>query len=170
MAQAKLNDKQKQFAAEYIIDLNATQAAIRCGYSEKTAYSQGERLLRNVEVAKLIADLKAKRAEKTEITAEMVLRELAKIGFSNIQDFIKKGFEIDDIQELSREHAAAIESIKIKTTHGDHPSTEVSFKLHSKQAALDMIGKHIGFFATDNKQKNPTIKQSFKFGDQVIEF
>ena len=68
-----LNVKQQTFVAEYLIDLNATQAAIRAGYSEATAYSQGQRLLKHVEVAALIQKAMDERSERTEITADYVL-------------------------------------------------------------------------------------------------
>ncbi|MGI4886112.1 MAG: terminase small subunit [Janthinobacterium lividum] len=68
-----LNLKQKRFCEEYIIDLNATQAAIRAGYSENTAYSQGQRLLKDVEIQVYIQSLMNKRAERVEITADYVL-------------------------------------------------------------------------------------------------
>ena len=71
---ARLNDKQEQFCKEYIIDLNATQAAIRAGYSEKTAEAQASRLLTNVKVSNRIQELKQKRSERTEIKADDVLR------------------------------------------------------------------------------------------------
>lgn len=88
---AALNPKQARFVAEYLIDLNATQAAIRSGYSEKTAYSQGQRLLKNAEAAKAIEKAMAKRSARTEITADRVLAELAKIGFSDIRKAVKWG-------------------------------------------------------------------------------
>jgi phage terminase small subunit len=80
---AELNDKQKRFVAEYIIDLNATQAAIRAGYSPQTAYSQGQRLLKNVEVQEYVEKAKQKLIVRSDITIERVLRELASIGLDN---------------------------------------------------------------------------------------
>lgn len=68
-----MTPKKSIFVKEYLIDLNATQAAIRCGYSEKTAYSQGQRLLKDVEIQKAIQAAMDKRSEKTEITAEYIL-------------------------------------------------------------------------------------------------
>jgi phage terminase small subunit len=68
-----LTDKQKRFAEEYLIDLNATQATIRAGYSEKTAYSQCERLLRNVEVQAAISEGQKSRSQRTGITADRVV-------------------------------------------------------------------------------------------------
>lgn len=86
-----LTAKQAQFVAEYLIDLNATQAATRAGYSAKTAYSQGQRMLKDVDVAASVAAAMAERAARTEITADRVLRELAKIGFSDIRKAVKWG-------------------------------------------------------------------------------
>lgn len=72
----KLNDKQVRFRDEYLIDLNATQAAIRAGYSERTAYSQGQRLLKNVEIAKAIDKAVGDRIERTEIDADYVIKTI----------------------------------------------------------------------------------------------
>lgn len=77
-----LTAKQQRFVDEYLIDLNATQAAIRAGYSKKTASSQGERLLRNVEVRRYLQAQRQDLQGRTKITQEMVLKELAKIGFT----------------------------------------------------------------------------------------
>lgn len=80
----KLTDKQKIFVFEYLIDQNATQAAIRAGYSKKTAYSQGQRLLKNVEIQKLLAKHQSERAEKCGVTFDNVIDELKKLGFADI--------------------------------------------------------------------------------------
>lgn len=72
----KLSPKQERFAREYLLDLNATQAAIRAGYSPKTAQEQASRLLSNVMVAARVAELKAKRAEKADRTAQDVLNDI----------------------------------------------------------------------------------------------
>ena len=76
----QLTTKQAQFVAEYLIDLNATQAAIRAGYSEKTAESQGSRLLSNAKVAAAVAKAQEERAERTEVTQDMVVEGLLKIA------------------------------------------------------------------------------------------
>lgn len=106
---AGLTDKQQRFVDEYLIDLNATQAAIRAGYSEKTARSIGQRLLTNVDIQKAIEEAQSKRAERTEITQDMVLQELAKIGFSNMLDYMTKtdsGDLVPDFSVLTRDQAA----------------------------------------------------------------
>ncbi|WP_269715780.1 terminase small subunit [Caulobacter sp. NIBR2454] len=86
-----LNEKHLRFVEEYLVDLNATQAAIRAGYSPKTAYSQGQRLLKYAEVAAAVAKAQEERAERTKVTADRVLTELAKIGFSDIRRAMKWG-------------------------------------------------------------------------------
>lgn len=82
-----LTPKQERFVKEYLIDLNATQAAIRAGYSENTAYSQGPRLLENVGVKEAIEKGKQKTFKKLEITRENIIRDLVKIKEDNIEDF-----------------------------------------------------------------------------------
>ncbi len=84
-----MTPKQERFVEEYLIDLNATQAAIRAGYSAKTAYSIGQRLLKEVETAEAIAAGQAKRSAKTEITAERVLEELWAIATADANDLIQ---------------------------------------------------------------------------------
>lgn len=157
---AKLSDKRLTFCEEYIVDLNATQAAIRAGYSEKTANEQGCRLLVNVSIQEEIQRLKSGRSQRTEIKADAVVTELAKVAFSNIQDFIEvldggevmlKAFEL-----IEREKLAAIESIKISTTRNKDESREYTttqFKLHSKLNALEQLGRHLGIFAADKRHE-----------------
>lgn len=81
----ELTDRQARFCEEYLIDLNATQAAIRAGYSEKTANEQGARLLANVSVQEKIAELKAERAKRTEMTQDSVIQELAAVARAEIK-------------------------------------------------------------------------------------
>lgn len=81
----ELTDRQARFCEEYLIDLNATQAAIRAGYSEKTANEQGARLLANVSVQEKIAELKAERAKRTEITQDSVIQELAAVARAEVK-------------------------------------------------------------------------------------
>ena len=78
-----LNDRQCRFVAEYLVDLNATQAAIRSGYSAATANQIGARLLANVKVAAAIAEAQAARSRRTEVTADRVVLELARVAFGD---------------------------------------------------------------------------------------
>lgn len=87
----KLNEKQKLFAKEYVVDLCATQAAIRVGYSERTAYSQGHDLLKKPEIQQAIQKARAKVEAKTEISLERVIQEFAFIAFSDPREAVKWG-------------------------------------------------------------------------------
>ena len=88
-----MTDKQKRFCDEYLIDCNATQAAIRAGYSDKTAYSQGERLLRNVEVKSYIDERMAERASENVATADEVIQYLTSVlrGDSEGEEIVVEG-------------------------------------------------------------------------------
>ena len=86
---AKLTAKQQRFVDEYLIDLNATQAAIRAGYSEKTAFSIGTENLRKPLIQKAIQQRKQAREQRTEITQDRVIQELAAIGFARATDYAK---------------------------------------------------------------------------------
>lgn len=157
-----MNPKQERFCKEYIIDLNATQAAIRAGYSKKTAGQIGERLLKNVEIQKFVSELQKKREERTEITGDMVVRELAKIGFANVQDFLTGGNSINDISEIDQDKAAAIGSIETTTTvrgKGEDQYTErtTKIKIWDKTKALEQLGRHTGIFEKDNDQLKPSV-------------
>jgi phage terminase small subunit len=152
---AKLSPKQEQFCREYLIDLNATQAALRAGYSAKTAYSQGQRLLKDVEVQACVQKLKDARAERTDITADKVLKELALIGFSNMADYAKWGGEgacFYDSDELTKEQSAAVAEVSSKKTtyrgkdDDEKETVEIKLKLHDKKGALVDIGRHLGMF------------------------
>jgi len=159
----KLSPKQERFRQEYLIDLNATQAAIRAGYSKKTARSIGQRLLTNVDIQKEIQKFMKKREKRTQITQDRVLEELYYLGFSNIQDYIKAstdGFIVFKcMDEIPEEKARAIEAIKVCVKEG-----KIEFKLHSKTKTIEMIGRHLGMF-TDNLNVRGTIKHLLSMAD-----
>jgi phage terminase small subunit len=148
---AKLTDRQKCFVDEYLIDLNATQAAIRAGYSVKYADSISSELLGKTQVSDAVSRAQAERSKRTGINADRILLEMAKIGFVNITKVadINKATLKTDARD---EDTAAIQSIKVKripTEGGDIVEREV--KLYDKTKALIELGKHVGLF--DNKLK-----------------
>lgn len=158
MSKKKLPKRQIRFCEEYVIDLNGTQAAIRAGYSKKTANEQAVRILANVSVKKKIAELQKALRETSQITAEMVIKELAKIGFSNIQDYINNSNSITDLKKIEVDKAASVESIKIVETEWDGGSkVSTTFKLYDKVSALEKLGRHLGIFEKDNRQQSNTI-------------
>lgn len=149
-----MNDRQRRFVAEYLIDLNATQAAIRAGYSAKTAVVQGPRLLGNVGVQSALQRAMEDRAKRTDITADRVLRELAKLGFSNMQDYVRLtpgGDPAIDLSGIDRDQFAAVQEVTVEDFtdgRGDDARDvrRVKIKLADKRAALVDIGRHLGMF------------------------
>ena len=140
-----LTAKQKKFIEEYLIDLNATQAAIRAGYSPNTAQEQSSRLLSNVMVKNEIDKAMAQRSRRTGISQDRVLRELAKIAFVNPNDVIN--FSDATVKMTSEENLAAIASVKVKKIPGEYgDATEREVKLYDKLRALDLLGRHLGMF------------------------
>lgn len=167
----KLTAKQEKFCQEYLADLNATQSAIRAGYSIDTAHSIGWENLRKPEIQLRLTELRKELNDQNGNLAQQVIDELKKIGFSNIQDMLESGNEIKDITTLDRDKAAVISSIKkSKTTFGDGEGNEgeketVEFKMWDKLNALEKLGKHLGIFEADNKQKKAVITVTVTDGD-----
>ena len=141
---AGLNERQRRFAEEYGVDRNATQAAVRAGYSPRTAYSQGQRLLKNVEVSALVDSFEEERTERTRVTADKVIRELARLAFSDMRSYVKwgeDGLTDKSSDELSADDAAAVTHVKF--TPGRHGKT-VEIKLGHKDSALKALAEHVG--------------------------
>ena len=141
-----LTKKQKRFVEEYLVDLNATQAAIRAGYSTQTAYSIGDENLKKPEIKNVIEKALAERSRRTGVNADRVILELAKIAFVNPTDVINMD-EATVRGEANREDTAAISSVKVKripTEDGDIVEREV--RTYDKIKALELLGKHLGMF------------------------
>lgn len=153
MAKRGLTPKQKLFVAEYLVDLNATAAALRAGYSQKTAAQVGYQLLQKSTVQEAIQQAMDDRAKRTTVTQDRVVSELAKIAFANGADFaqvvtLKPGeagrpgvqiVELTDTDSLNDDQKAAISSIE-ETKHGIKVST------YDKVRALELLGRHLGMF------------------------
>lgn len=159
MASKGLTAKQQRFVDEYLIDLNATQAAIRAGYASANADVTGPRLLGNVGIAAAIAEGQKRLAQKAGVTAEKIVAELAKLGFSNMQDYVgvtSDGSPFVDLSAVDRDKWAAVGEITvdhINKREGEETKAveRVKFKLADKRAALVDLGKHLGMF-TDKVQ------------------
>ncbi|MBL4837744.1 MAG: terminase small subunit [Kordiimonadaceae bacterium] len=144
--QQGLNTKQRMFVDEYLVDLNATQAAIRAGYAAGSADGQGSRLLANVHVKAQIDMAMRKRAERTKITQDRVMAEFAKIGFASMADYLRmdeNGHAFVDLSNVTRDQAAAIGEVVVEHVKDGH---KTKFKLLDKRAALVDMGKHLGMF------------------------
>ncbi|MBS9774595.1 MAG: terminase small subunit [Tenacibaculum sp.] len=157
MSNNKLTEKQKQFCEEYIVDLNATQSAIRAGYSERTAHSIGNENLIKPEIQNYIQELKKKRAKELKITQLDVLKELYNWAFSDITQTI--GLTPFEIEQLPDDVKRLITKYKKTTRRLGEEMTEETIELHfvSKEKAMEMIARHIGFYEKDNDQKKSQI-------------
>lgn len=138
-----MTQKQKRFIEEYLIDLNATQAAIRAGYSPDTAYSIGQENLKKPEISARIDRAMAERSKRTGVNAERVIQELAKIAFVNATEVIDPKTATVKEDALP-EDTAAIQSVKVKTFGEDGLEREI--KMGDKIKALELLGKHLGMF------------------------
>lgn len=163
-----LTAKQERFVAEYLIDLNATQAAIRAGYSEKSARVTGAENLTKPAIQDAISEAKAKRSKRTEITQDRVLQELAKIGFADIRKAVTWGrspidsesenadlnglgvypVELVPSNEVDDDTAAAITEVSL-TAQG------VKVKMADKRAALEALLKHLAAQESPDEEAPP---------------
>lgn len=142
---AKLTEKQRLFVNEYLIDLNATQAAIRAGYSVKTADQQGSRMLANVKVQEEIGKAMAERSKRTGVNQDKVVLELAKIAFVKMTDIVDEQGKIRP--DAAEDDLACIESVKYKESESDTGSSvEREVKISPKLKALELLGKHLGMW------------------------
>lgn len=129
-----LTDKQQMFVREYLVDLNATQAAIRAGYSAKTAKQQGARLLTNVDVATALSEAQAKRAERVEIDQDYVLRQAVKLHERCMQ-------EVAPFTDRKGEHI-----------HDENGNPLYVFNANGAAKALELVGKHVAVGAFKESQ------------------
>lgn len=153
----QLTAKEERFCYEYCIDLNATQAAIRAGYSPKSARFTGSRMLSNVAIKDRIKKMQANLSELAGITALKVLNEQKKIAFSSMSGIHETWYKKKDFENLPEEFKACISEIetRIRTEYVDGPDGKkvptkvgvIRVKLYDKQKALDSISNILGFNA-----------------------
>ena len=150
---AELTDKQRKFVSEYLVDLNATQAAIRAGYSQKTADRIGPELLGKTWVREAIEAAQKRREKRTEITQDRVVQELARIAFGNsrsVMSWTESGMRLRNSDDLTEDEAAIVSEVR-ETTTKDGGS--MALKTHDKLKALELLGKHLGMF--EKKPEDP---------------
>jgi len=152
----KLNAKHKMFCKEYLIDFNATQAATRAGYSKKTAGSIGFELLKKPEIAEYLEAQTKKRCDRLDITADKVLQELAKIGFSDIREMFDEDGKPLGVEDLKDKAAAAVQSVNVTSRKLGKGKVEYThnIKLADKKASLELLGKHLKLFSEQIEHGN----------------
>jgi phage terminase small subunit len=148
-----ITDKQERFVQEYLVDLNATQAAIRAGYSAATAGSAAAKLMANKAIRARIEQRQITIAADLDVTVKKIITELAKIGFANMEDYTRLvGDErVIDLTSADRDKLAAVTELTVedyKEGRGEDARDvrRVKLKLGDKRAALVDLGKHLGMF------------------------
>ena len=142
----KLNKKQQQFVDEYLIDLNATQAAIRAGYSVHTAKEIGSENLSKPNIQEAIAKAMAERSKRTGINQDRIVLELARMGLVNPADVIDPNTG-EILPNATEDDLACIQSVKVKrTTKGESVIEEREVRFYDKKSSLELLGKHLGMW------------------------
>ncbi|MEN4621791.1 terminase small subunit [Pantoea agglomerans] len=147
-----LTDKQEMFCREYLIDLNATQAAIRAGYSDNTARKIGSENLTKPDIAQRIIDLKSSRNERVEINADYVLRRLVEIDEMDVLDILKDDGGLKMVHEWPKVWRTTLSGLDILTTVTNFDETTMEnilkkIKWPDKVKNLELLGKHISVMA-----------------------
>ena len=160
----KLTPKQEMFIREYLVDLNATQAAIRAGYSKRTAGRTGFENLKKPDIQERIQKQVEERIKNTELTAERVLAEIQKLAFSNMLDYVTvqvDGSAYVNLSGLTRDQAAAITEIQtdeyVKAGGGDDVKDvrRVKIKLVDKKGSLEQLGRYFKLFVDRREHSGP---------------
>jgi phage terminase small subunit len=145
-----MNAKQQRFCSEYLLDLNATQAAIRAGYSKRSASSIGQEILSKPEILEKISELKAELTEGLAIDAGEILAKLAAImrfTIKDVGDYDGKIFKFKPMEEWPEGVENAIASVKVTTNGtGKNTTTVLDIKFESKLAAARILGDYLGMF------------------------
>lgn len=147
---AGLTDKQQRFVDEYLIDLNATQAAIRAGYSEKTAAAIGAENLIKPNIQNAIQEAQAKRQEQTQIDAAYVLRRLVEIDQMDVLDIMDDQMKIRPVNEwpkVWRQYVVNLENLELSDGEGCFKK----IKWPDKVKNLELLGRHVSVGAFKDK-------------------
>lgn len=164
-----LSEQQKRFCEEYIIDFNGTRAATKAGY--KSAKTQASRLLSQDNIQEYVQEIIQKRSKRVNVTADDVINELAKLAFVSVEDlYCEITGDLLPINEMNEKAKAAISSLETKSIRvGKDSYKKINVaKTYSKEKALELLGKHLGIYEMDNKQKNQNITVTMSDSDAKI--
>lgn len=151
----KLTERQKDFCREFMIDKNMSAAARRAGYNARNAHGMGFNLMQNPLIKAEIERLMGEVIEEAKVTHSMITAELMKIAFSDFNDFVElsgsgsgQTVVFKPTSALAKGNGKMIKTLEIG-------KRGIKLQLHSKEQALDMLAKHVGYFGVDNSQKTP---------------
>lgn len=161
MGQKTLTAKQARFVEEYLVDLNASAAARRAGYSERVSGAIGFENLTKPEIKAAIEAAQRERSARTGITADRVIAEIAKIAFADprkVMTWGPGGVELKDSETLTDADAAIVSEVSESISQS---GSSIKVKLHSKLDALEKLAKHIGVYESDKGDKVIVIERSY---------
>lgn len=142
-----LNDRQQRFVVEYLVDLNATQAAIRAGYSPRSARVQAAGLLANPNIQEAIRKANEKRIRRIEITGDRVLQELARIAFADITQALNDDGTPKALSEIDEDTRRALVGLETEERSDGEAAIRVrKLRLADKIRAAELLGKHLRLF------------------------
>ena len=158
-----MDERERRFVAEYLVDCSAGAAATRAGYGSKYVRQNAHQLVRRHDIAAAIAKAEAERAENRRVTADRILSEYARIAFADMRDFLDWGpdrFELRDRNLLSDWQGGAIARV-------DPPSNGKPgrVRLHDKHAALEFLARHTGLLGLGGSQRGPYESNRRAYGD-----
>lgn len=174
----EITAKQKRFCQEYVIDSNATQAAIRAGYSKRTARSQGQRLLTNVDIENYISKLQEDIQERNKITIDECVGFLANMARVDIADFYADNGQLKSIHDIPKESRQAIAELSVfEEYQGVGKDRELigftkKVKTTDRKGVIVELMKHLGGYKIDNEQKvdkNPSREERDQFLKEMKE-
>ena len=155
-----LSARRAAFLREYLISRNATQAAVKAGYSENTARQQGQRLLTNVDIREAIRQEDERALAAARVTREGIIGELARVGFFDLRkaaQWGKGGIELKESDELDADTSAAIQSVESKPVEF---GTQLKIKAHDKLGALKELAKIAGLYPDTKADKDATDEEA----------
>ncbi len=162
-------DQHKRFADRYFETLNGTQSAIYAGFSVDTAKQQAWQLLQREDIQEYLEQLRAELNDKTGISKEKVLREVARIAFADIRNYYTGDDKLKAITDLDDDEAAALASVKTYEEYSQHEPIGINkeIKLYNKLDGLEKLARHLGLYAKDNDQKQPVT--NLNIGKEAID-
>jgi phage terminase small subunit len=151
-----LTNKQRRFVEEYLIDLNATQAAIRAGYSKKTARQIGEENLSKPDIAKAVQEAQAKRSERTEVDVDYVVKRMVEIDQMDVMDIMTDSMSLKPVSDwprVWRQYLSGFDLAEMFEGRGeerDMVGILKKIKWPDKIKNLELLGRHLGMFKVEH--------------------
>ena len=163
-----LTPKEEKFCQEYVKCLNKTKAAIKAGYSKDNARQIGHENLTKLDIQERVKEIQAEIREQMGIDEHSILMDLRALSDWNIRDYIDTGNTIKDLSKMAKSKTKPVAGIEVKERYLEDGSLErkTTLKFPDKRGALVDLGKHLGIFEKDNKQRAAHIQVGYEDIDE----